>query len=344
MNNPESVVEKLIAAAGATPDPDPEIAALESSLYSDRYDPMEFNGSAFAAMDSYKAEMLASAGDLRRRVASTRTLGDVLTGDVIAHGRSIIQSLDFRNDNPTYPPVFLTFLQFPEWIGPTDNSLSRVKRALSSKPKIYRHFAGYVRDQPMGGLFELDVYALLDDAFPGALPQPRLPNSTKRADIQIQVGSADIFVESTAIGEGRHFTKQREQMQAAGLRVWAAPGPGPEHAARRIVGKIAEELQQTSAGVPNILALSFFDQMPIPPARKWALDDVWTGGATYGTRRDGTRIDLSNISRIDSIFEFSRDRLVNTHLNPNPDPACALTNAVRSEIRNALGARQLMIR
>jgi len=308
------------------------------------YDPLEFNGTLFAALDTYKAEMLASADVLRQRVGITRALGDVVTGDVIARGRAIIQSLDVRNDNPHYPPIFLTFLQYPEWIGPTDRILLRLKHALSSKPKIYRHFVGYVRDQPIGGLFELNVFALLDDAFPNSVPQCKLPGSSKRTDVQISVDGVVLYVEATSITEGRYFTQLGEQARAAGQRFWVAPGPGPAHAASRIVKKIAEELSQTAPEAPNILCVSFFDAMPVPPARRWAFDDAWIGGKTYGTLPDGTRLDLSAISRVDSIFEFGRDRLIAVHVNPHCDPRCAVSSSVRGKIQQALGVSKLMIR
>jgi len=309
-----------------------------------KYDPLDFDGTLFASMDAYRSELLASADVLRQRVGITRALGDLVTGDVIAHGRAIIQRLDVRNGNPYYPPIFLTFLQYPDWIGPTDRILLRLKHALSTKPKIYRHFVGYVRDQPIGGLFELNVYALLDDAFPTATPQCKLPGSSKRTDVKITVSGVSVYVEATAITEGRHFTKMRESAHAAGQRFWVAPGPGPAHVASRIVKKIAEELSQTAADAPNILCISFFDAMPIPPARKWAIDDAWVGGKTYGQLRDGTMLDLSRISRVDSIFEFGRAELIAVHVNPQCEPKCVLSNAVRSEIQRALGMSKLMIR
>src|SRR5205823_5944667 len=138
------------------------------------------------------------------------------------------------------------------------------------------------------------------------------------------VNGVTVFVESTVLGEGQYFTNVRYTMQATRQTVWAGPGPGPQHAARRVLGKIAEELSQTAANAPNILCMSFFGWTPLPPSRQWAVEDAWTGGVTYGTRQDGTHMDLSNISRIDSIFEFGRDRLLHMHVNPHPDPACAL--------------------
>ena len=61
-----------------------------------------------------KAQMLADADDMRRRIAETREIGDLLTGGIIAQGTRVLRSIAFRNENPIFPPIFLTFLDHRE--------------------------------------------------------------------------------------------------------------------------------------------------------------------------------------------------------------------------------------
>jgi len=309
------------------------------------FDPLEFSGSGFAALDSYRSEMLTGIDELRLRVACTRALGDLLTGDIIAQGRAVVlHELDVRNDNPYYPPVFLTFLLNPQWIRPTDDALQRMTTALAATPKTYREFVRCAQRQPMGGLFELNVYSVLDIAFPVALPQPKLPGTRKRSDVRVTVDGIDVYVEATVIGEAQYWTNMSTQMHARRQTVWVAPGPGPDHGARRVVSKIAGELDQAAENAPNMLCLSFFAWDPIPPAHLLAIEDAWNGAPAYGTLQDGTRLDLSNIGRLDTIFEFGRDRLLKMHVNPNPLPACRLPDATRERIHKVLAADKFMIR
>ena len=69
--------DKLVEKLTATPyEPNPEIVATEESRFS-VHDPLSFDGTLFATMDKYKADMLASADNLRQRVGITRALGDL---------------------------------------------------------------------------------------------------------------------------------------------------------------------------------------------------------------------------------------------------------------------------
>ena len=54
------------------------------------YDPLEFNGLWVEVLDRYKAELLSDIDDLRRRIASTRELGAVLTQQIIKQGRAVV--------------------------------------------------------------------------------------------------------------------------------------------------------------------------------------------------------------------------------------------------------------
>ncbi len=309
------------------------------------FDPLEFDGTWFSALDQYRGGMLDKARELHRRVAATRALGDVLTPDLIARGRAIsLYELDIRNESPLYPPLFLTFAENLDWVVPTDRALHRMAGALKRTPKAYREFVRYVQRQPMGGLFELNVYSALDLAFPGAIPQPRLPSSKKRSDVRIDVDGTDVFIEATVLGEAAYWGNLHKDMHARRSKWWVAPGPGPDHGARRVLSKIATELEQTTEESPNILCLSFFDWDPTPPARKWAIDDAWLGAPYYGRRRDGTTLDLSAIKRLDSIFEFSRNKLITVHVNPTPLDTCRLTPEKREQVRYALGLEAMLIR
>ena len=195
----------------------------------------------------------------------------------------------------------------------------------------------------MGGLFELNVYHALEKTFPPAEPQPKLPSSRKRSDVRVKIDDVTVFIEATVLGEAQYWTGVRNSMRAAGQTSWAGPGPGPVHGAQRVLTKIGEELSQTADGYPNILCLSFFDWNPTPEARKWAIEDAWLGGARFGARRNGTQVDLSRLDRIDSIFEFGRNRLRTIHMNPVTTRASKLTNELRSRIETAFQA-ELMIR
>jgi hypothetical protein len=309
-----------------------------------RFDPLNFDGSAFARLEEHRANLLADIDDLHLRIANTRALGEILTPDTIRRNRAVVlYELDIRNDMPTYDPLFLTFLENRHWIKPTDHALRRMAAALSKTPNTYREFVSRVRTQPMGGLFELNVYDLLDHTFPGAVPQPKLPGTDKRSDVLCVIDGHQVYVEAAVIGEADYYRKQRESARALQQKVWTASGP--DHEARRVTSKIAGELDQTNRGCPNILCLSFFDWDPLPIARTWAITDAWLGAPKYGQHRhDGSRLDFSSIGRVDSIFEFSRDRLINVHINPNSLAECRLDDATRKQFQTALAIGKLMIR
>jgi hypothetical protein len=293
-------------------------------------------------MDTYRREMLEAADRLRRDIGACKSLGVIVTPDVIAQGRAIINSIDVRNQTPLYPPVFLTYHQNLDWIVPTDGMLTRMKTALAKTPKRYRAFVSDASSQPMGGLFELNVYAALDDAFPGAEPQPRLPDSKKFSDIRVSIEGVPVFVEATVLDESRFWKNVQISMRNAGQKVRAFGGPGPAQGAFRTVSKVARESVQTADTAANVICLSFFDWFPIPEARQWAFDDLWAGGPKYGTLHDGSRLDLSRVNFIDSVFEFSRDKFLRVHVNPNAVPSCRLTDERRNQIRAALSGKLLI--
>lgn len=240
-----------------------------------------FNGELFEQIDGYRQDMLHATDDLRRRTVQTREFGRILTGDLIAQGRSIVRSIDVRNQNPLFPPLFLTFLEHRDWIALTDAALVRMKKALLSTrpptPTVYRHFVGYVAAEPMGGLFELNVYDLLDRVFPGAVPQPKLTGSLKRSDVRIDVEGTAVFIEATVLDEGQFWRGIESMMHAHGLNVYSTGGPGPNAEARRIISKIGDELQQTASDAPNIIAISFFGAFPRTGARVGFEGSVYRG-------------------------------------------------------------------
>ena len=303
-----------------------------------------FNGLLFAEIDNYRRSLLTEAETLRLRIAATERLGELLTRDAIEEGLATIRSIAVRNDNPLFDPLFLTFLNHQDWIRPTDRVLCQLDAALGMRRKMYRRFVHDSRRQPMGGLFELNIFAALETNFPGVEPQPRLAGSTKMADFKFRCDGLDVFVEATVIDEQQFWKDVREKMRVERRSVFAAAGPGPAMTAFGIVSKVTHESEQTSPVAPNILCLSFFDSSASPMAREWAFDDLWRGGPKYGTPFNGPRKDFSKIERLDSVFEFSRDRLLNVHVNPHPVAACRLTDDRRDSIRAALGRAPLMIR
>lgn len=305
------------------------------------FDLRDFDGTWFSAIDQYKSELRSKADDLLSRTAATRSFGDLLSPDKIAAGRAVIESIDVRNRDPIYDPLFLTFLENRQWVASTDRVLCRMNGAFGQRRKAYREFIRYASHQPMGGLFELNVFGALDDAFGPAEPQPRLPSSKKRSDVRVVVDGQPVFVEATVLGESRYWAGQREAHR--GQSVWVAPGLGPAEGARRVLSKIAEELAQCTDDSPNILCFSFFDWETMPEARQWAIDDAWIGGPQYGPRADGSRLDVSRIDRVDTILEFGRSALRRVHVNPNTAPACRLPDASRDRVRAALSER-FMIR
>lgn len=64
---------------------------------------------------------------------------------------------------------------------------------------------------------------------------------------------------------------------------------------------------------------------------------------TYGQWQGGATLDLSRIDRLDSIFEFSRDRLLTVHVNRTARASCRLSDQRRQRVRDAFAGR-LMIR
>lgn len=308
----------------------------------------DFEGELFAQIEGYRRDMLDATADLQRRAAQTRELGRVLTGDVIAQGRRVVESIDVRNQNPLFPPLFLTFLEHRDWIARTDAALLRMKKRLLSMspptPRVYQQFASYVAAEPIGGLFELNVYDLLDRAFSSAIPQPRLTGSRKRSDVRIEIDGTPVFVEATVLGEGDYWRGIDSMMHAHGLSVYSTSGPGPNAEARRIVSKIGHELQQTAPDAPNILAISFFGSFRREMARDWAFADLFTGAARFGQGNDGTVTDLSNLVRVDSILEFSRSRIRQVHVNPTCAATFRLSDDARDRVLAAFEGVTLMIR
>jgi hypothetical protein len=307
-----------------------------------------FRGELFRYVSEYRENMLDAAADLRRRVGETRELGSVLTGELLARGVRVIHSIDVRNQSPLFPPLFLTFLEHREWIAPTDSVLVRIKQALTSTrpptPTVYRAFLRYLSIQPMGGLFEMNVYDILDRAFPAASPQPRLPGSVKRSDLKINVDDVVIFVESTVLGEGMFWNGVESMMQAQGLSVFSTGGPGPQVDAQRILFKVAEELEQTATNAPNLLMLSFFGAFPSDLAREWAFRDLFNAAGRDSPRETVAFPDLSRLHRVDSIFEFGRARLREVHVNPSCAALFRLADSVRDKISAAFENVALMIR
>ncbi len=191
----------------------------------------------------------------------------------------------------------------------------------------------------MSGLFEFNVYDVLADTFPSE-PQPRLAGTNRRSDVRVIIDGVPVFVEATVLSEGAFWNGITAMMQAQGLSVYSTGGPGPNAEARRIVSKIAEELRQTAPDAPNVIAVSFFGTFPSDLARKWAFADLLGRGGQF-TEAD---VDLANLARVDSIFEFSRARLLNTHVNQHTDAACRLTDSVRDRLRAVFESARFMIR
>jgi hypothetical protein len=54
-------------------------------------------------------------------------------------------------------------------------------------------------------------------------------------------------------------------------------------------------------------------------------------------------VGLSNLLRVDSIFEFSRARVLNTHVHPHTDPAFRVTDSVRDRLRAGFQSARFMI-
>jgi hypothetical protein len=61
-----------------------------------------FDGALFGQIDGYRGDLLAAARDLHRRVAQTTALGNLLTPDLIAAGRRIVEQIDVRNQTPLF--------------------------------------------------------------------------------------------------------------------------------------------------------------------------------------------------------------------------------------------------
>ena len=313
---------------------------LQRPLYVDG-----FNDDEIRAVEALRARQLADADDLRRRVSASRALGDMLTPDIIDEGTQVVRSVSVRNQAPIFTrPLFLTFLENLEWVAPTDIALLQMKRALAGRPATYSQFVTNAANSSMGALFELNIYHALNEAFPGAEPQPRLTGSPPRySDVRIVVGGVTVYVEATALGDDQQTQRNHAIMFKTGQPVggW---GAGPTGEARRIVRKVSEELRQTAPDFPNLLAISFYGINSTTFSRDLAFGDLFTGAEHYGTNADGQAFDLTNLSRVDSIFEFSRDRLVRVRVNPTCDGALRLPDDVRGRIEAEMHARTFMIR
>jgi hypothetical protein len=298
-----------------------------------------FDASQKSAVESYKQDLRSATDRLRRAQAESRAFGDLLSGDVIARGRQVVESIDIRNQTPLFPPLFLTFVENPNWIGATDDALRRIRSALSATPSVYRQFVSSCAGQPMGGLFELNLYRVLDDAFPSAIPQPKIPASTKRSDVLVGIDGIAIYVEGTVLSEGLFWNGVERMMHEKGLSTYATSGPGPADEALRIHSKVAEELKQTAVSSPNVLCISFFGTFPSKLARDEAFNGMMAPAGPGSSPKEG----FEHLNRVDSIFEFSRDRLLRVHRNPNTTPECRLTDGTREKLVSAL-QRPLLIR
>jgi hypothetical protein len=308
------------------------------------FDPLAYDGSLFRVFEGYRDERLDAARRLRRMIGDSAALGDLLTGDLISKGEATDRRLELRSPTQTYPPLYLAFTDHPEWVAPTDHLLRTFKRALENRPKIYRAWIESTRCQPMGGVFELNVFGLLNVAFPPVEAQPRLPNTRKRADFAVSVREWRIFIEAAVLGEPRWETETRVRMLRDGRSTWGGAVPGPDEEARRIASKVEEELMQTASDLPNVICLSFFDHSPSELARRWFFEDLFGGGARYRSRRDGTELDLTNVDRVDAFALFGRDPLVEVVRNPLVARSLRLPDDVSREVGAALSAHKLMIR
>jgi len=308
------------------------------------FDALEYDGSLFALFDAYKAERLASARRLRVTVAATRALGDLVTGDLLAEGEAVDRELELRTPLATYPPLYLTFTDHPEWVAPTDVLLVTFRRALERRPKMYKGWVQNARRRSMGGIFELNVFGLLDGTFPPAEAQPPLPNSRKHADAAVAIRGCRVFFEATVIGEPQWEVETRERMLRQGRKIWGGSAPGPDAEAHRLARKVEEELRQTAENFPNVLCVSFFDHSPSNFARDWFFEDLFRGAPKYGTMNDGTTLDFANVARVDSFALFGRDRLTHFIENPLVADSSHLPDDARQELRAALASRLLMVR
>jgi hypothetical protein len=77
------------------------------------------------------------------------------------------------------------------------------------------------------------------------------------------------------------------------------------------VGKIAEELEQTSPDHPNVVCISFFGAAPSPPAIRLAFADLLSE-----EKKLGEGLDFSKLERVPAILEFSRSKFLKAHINP----------------------------
>jgi len=62
-----------------------------------------FDGALFGQIDAYRGNLLAATRDLHRRVAQTNALGQLLTPDLIAGGRRVVEGVGVRNQTPLFP-------------------------------------------------------------------------------------------------------------------------------------------------------------------------------------------------------------------------------------------------
>jgi hypothetical protein len=61
-----------------------------------------------------------------------------------------------------------------------------MRNALSATPTVYQHFLSNPAAQPMAGLFELNVYDVLADAFPAASSSTVTRCSSKPGDPDLE--------------------------------------------------------------------------------------------------------------------------------------------------------------
>jgi hypothetical protein len=91
-----------------------------------------------------------------------------------------------------------------------------------------------------------------------------------------------------------------------------------------------------------VIAISFYGPHPSELARDWAFEDLLKGPITRTP--DDLSADLEHLRHVDSIFEFSRDRLRRVRVNEFCDAASQLRSEERAKISSAFESARFMIR
>jgi hypothetical protein len=303
-----------------------------------------FDGSLLTFLDAYRAEKFAQHDDLQTRVSLTRTLGEIFwTDDLIARERLILETISVRNQTPFFHALYLNFLMHPEWVDRTDVYLTRLRAALPSKR--WRHVVGeLLKYRPRGALFEVNVYGRLSDVFSDAEPEPALPQQGGQADVRVTLAGRPIYIEDTVIGETQFLQRVGERAIQGGIATWTGdPYADAFDVVRRLVSKAR---QQTALHTANIICVSFADGHPFDVVRQWAFDDLLSEKRFVTNTRDpGGRLYLTDFHRrVDSVFEFNRDRFVREYVNPHALRPHRLSEEERAAIRTPLAVAPFMIR